>query len=70
NAVAPGFTATENIRSAPHWPDLQAGALKRMHSPRVGETGDIAAMVAFLMSEDAEWVNGQVLNVDGGTIMR
>lgn len=70
NAVAPGFTATENIRSAPHWPDLQSGALKRMRSTRVGETGDTAAMVAFLMSEDAEWVNGQVLNVDGGTIMR
>ncbi|MET7773829.1 SDR family oxidoreductase [Nocardia sp. NPDC005366] len=70
NAVAPGFTATETIRSAPHWPDLEAAALKRMRSPRVGETGDIAAIVAFLMSEDGAWINGQILNIDGGTIMR
>ncbi|WP_068270914.1 SDR family NAD(P)-dependent oxidoreductase [Aldersonia kunmingensis] len=70
NAVAPGFTATEAIRSAPQWPDLEAGALKRMRSPRVGESGDVAAMVAFLMSDDGAWVNGQVINVDGGTILR
>lgn len=70
NAVAPGFTATEAIRSAPQWPDLEAGALKRMRSPRVGESDDVAAMVAFLMSDDGTWMNGQVINVDGGTILR
>lgn len=70
NAVAPGFTATEAVRSAPQWPDLEAGALKRMRSPRVGESDDIAALVAFLMSDDGAWVNGQVINVDGGTILR
>jgi len=70
NAVAPGFTATEAIRAAPQWPDLQAAALKRMRSTRVGDTADIAALVAFLMSQDGEWINGQVINVDGGTILR
>jgi NAD(P)-dependent dehydrogenase (short-subunit alcohol dehydrogenase family) len=70
NAVAPGFTATEAIRSAPQWPDLEASALKRMRSPRVGESDDVAAMVAFLMSDDGAWINGQVINVDGGTILR
>jgi len=70
NAVAPGFTATEAIRSAPQWPDLEASALKRIRGPRVGETEDVAALVAFLLSEEGGWINGQVINVDGGTVLR
>ena len=41
-----------------------------MRSPRVGESYDVAALVAFLMSDDGSWINGQVINVDGGTILR
>lgn len=70
NAVAPGFTATEAIRSAPQWPELEAAALRRVRSTRVGETTDIAALVAFLMSDEGAWINGQVLNIDGGTVLR
>jgi NAD(P)-dependent dehydrogenase (short-subunit alcohol dehydrogenase family) len=70
NAVAPGFTATEAIRSAPQWPDLEAAALKRIRSTRVGDTGDIAALVAFLLSDEGAWINGQVINIDGGTVLR
>jgi len=70
NAIAPGFTATETIRSAPQWPELEAAALKRMRSTRVGEPDDVAALVAFLISDDGAWINGQVINVDGGTILR
>jgi NAD(P)-dependent dehydrogenase (short-subunit alcohol dehydrogenase family) len=70
NAVAPGFTATEAIRSAPQWPDLQAAALKRIRGTRVGDPDDIAALVAFLLSEEGEWINGQVINIDGGTVLR
>jgi NAD(P)-dependent dehydrogenase (short-subunit alcohol dehydrogenase family) len=70
NAVAPGFTATEAIRSAPQWPELHASALKRIRGPRVGVTADVAALVAFLMSDDGAWINGQVFNVDGGTVLR
>jgi NAD(P)-dependent dehydrogenase (short-subunit alcohol dehydrogenase family) len=70
NAVAPGFTATEAIRSVPQWPDLQAGALKRIRGTRVGDPGDVAALVAFLLSEEGEWINGQVVNIDGGTVLR
>jgi NAD(P)-dependent dehydrogenase (short-subunit alcohol dehydrogenase family) len=39
-------------------------------STRLGEPGDIAAMVAMLMSDDGEWINGQVISVDGGITMR
>jgi NAD(P)-dependent dehydrogenase (short-subunit alcohol dehydrogenase family) len=70
NAVAPGFTATEMIRSVPQWPELEAGALKRIRGTRVGEPGDIAALVAFLLSEEGAWINGQVINIDGGTVLR
>ncbi len=70
NAVAPGFTATEVIRSVPQWPELEAGALKRIRGTRVGDPGDIAALVAFLLSEEGEWINGQVVNIDGGTVLR
>jgi NAD(P)-dependent dehydrogenase (short-subunit alcohol dehydrogenase family) len=70
NAVAPGFTATEAIRSAPQWSELEAGALKRIRGPRVGDPGDIAALVAFLLSEEGAWINGQVVNIDGGTVLR
>lgn len=70
NAVAPGFTATEAIRSAPQWADLEASALERIRSGRVGEPGDIASLVAFLMSDAGAWINGQVINIDGGTVLR
>ena len=42
NAVAPGFTATEAIRAAPQWPELEASALKRIRGVRVGESTDVA----------------------------
>jgi NAD(P)-dependent dehydrogenase (short-subunit alcohol dehydrogenase family) len=70
NAVAPGFTATEAIQSAPQWPDLEAAALKRIRGARVGVPDDVAALVAFLISEEGEWINGQVINIDGGTVLR
>ncbi len=70
NAVAPGFTATEAIRAVPQWPDLEAAALRRIRGPRVGDTADVASLVAFLLSEEGSWINGQVINVDGGTVLR
>ena len=70
NAVAPGFTATDAIRGVPQWPDLEASALKRIRGDRVGSPVDIAGLVAFLLSDEGEWINGQVINIDGGTVLR
>ncbi|MGE2729612.1 SDR family NAD(P)-dependent oxidoreductase [Mycolicibacterium vaccae] len=70
NAVAPGFTATEAIRSVPQWPQLEASALERIRGPRVGAPADIASLVAFLLSAEGAWINGQVVNIDGGTVLR
>jgi NAD(P)-dependent dehydrogenase (short-subunit alcohol dehydrogenase family) len=39
-------------------------------SPRLGQPEDIAAMVAMLFSDDGEWINGQIVSVDGGIILR
>lgn len=70
NAVAPGFTGTDLMRAAPQWPDLEAAALRGTRSTRVGYPADIAALVTFLMSDDGAWVNGQVINIDGGAVLR
>jgi NAD(P)-dependent dehydrogenase (short-subunit alcohol dehydrogenase family) len=69
NAIAPGLVLTETIAEALD-PSFRAGALRNTRSPRLGRPEDIAAMVAFLMSDDGEWVNGQVISVDGGATLR
>ncbi len=65
NAVAPGLTETEGVMASPH-----AAAFDFVQSlqaiPRHGIAGDIAPAVAFLASEEARWVTGSLLVVDGG----
>ncbi len=69
NAVAPGLVLTDKIlESLP--PAFRDTALESTRSARLGRPDDIAAMVAFLMSSDAEWINGQVISVDGGATLR
>ncbi|MBK7249458.1 MAG: SDR family oxidoreductase [Gammaproteobacteria bacterium] len=69
NAVAPGLVMTDAVRRSMDG-DACAAVLGITRSPRLGEPRDIAAAVAFLMSDDGEWINGQVLSVDGGATMR
>jgi pyridoxal 4-dehydrogenase len=65
NAVAPGLTETEGTLASPH-----AAAFDFVQSlqaiPRRGLAADIAPSVAFLASEEAGWVTGSMLVVDGG----
>jgi len=69
NAVAPGLVITEQLRA--HFPqDLADAVLRETRSPRLGRSEDIAAMVAMLLSDDGAWINGQVIGVDGGSILR
>jgi len=69
NAVAPGFVPTEKTRdSLP--PEFIEHVLAAARSPRMGETGDIAAMITLLLSEDGSWINGQAISVDGGSTLR
>jgi NAD(P)-dependent dehydrogenase (short-subunit alcohol dehydrogenase family) len=69
NAIAPGTVRTPHNISAmtPEEVDRQIAATR---STRLGKPDDIAAMVAFLFSEDGSWINGQTIVVDGGAVLR
>jgi 3-oxoacyl-[acyl-carrier protein] reductase len=64
NAVAPGFVPTDLTASLPE--DLIHQAVERTPLGRIGTPEDMAAAVVFLASDDAKFVTGQVLAVDGG----
>ena len=67
NAVAPGFVLTELTQDLPE--ALQAEITSRTPLGRFGTTEEIANAVAFLASDDAAFITGQVLAVDGGLVM-
>jgi 3-oxoacyl-[acyl-carrier protein] reductase len=67
NAVAPGFVLTELTQDLAE--SLQAQIIERTPLGRFGTTEEIAAAVAFLASEEAAFITGQVLAVDGGLVM-
>lgn len=65
NAVAPGVTRTHRWPAPPDTPEYQAVA-EKIPLRRPGTGDDIASMVAFLASDEACYVTGQVMHVDGG----
>ena len=69
NSIAPGFIlsnpATERQWAA-YGPAGQAQLVERIHTRRLGTPEDIAAAARFLTSEEAGWITGQILSVDGG----
>jgi NAD(P)-dependent dehydrogenase (short-subunit alcohol dehydrogenase family) len=69
NAVSPGLIQSKTaLRSLT--PEFRASVLDRLPSTRLGEVADIAGSVAYLLSDDASWVNGQILSVNGGGLSR
>jgi 3-oxoacyl-[acyl-carrier protein] reductase len=67
NAVAPGFVLTELTKDLPE--ALQAELIARTPLGRFGTVEEIADSVAFLVSDEARYITGQVLAVDGGLVM-
>jgi 3-oxoacyl-[acyl-carrier protein] reductase len=67
NAVAPGFTATEMVKSMPE--KVLEGMKARTPLGRLGEPADIANAYFFLASDEASFITGAVLRVDGGIVV-
>ena len=67
NAVAPGFIATDMTKVLTD--DQKAEMAKTIPLGRAGQPQDVANAVLFLVSDEAAYITGQVLNVDGGMVM-
>jgi pyridoxal 4-dehydrogenase len=65
NAVAPGLTASEGVLEGPHAEAFDF-VVSLQSIPRRGVPADIAPAVAFLASEEAHWITGQMVTADGG----
>ncbi|MFF8452765.1 SDR family oxidoreductase [Streptomyces leeuwenhoekii] len=66
NTVAPGITDTDMNRWVRETPGAEAGISALTALGRLGQPNDIAGIVAFLVSDDARWVTGQLLDASGG----
>jgi len=67
NAIAPGFI--ETAMTAVLSDEFKQNAIKQIPLGRVGTPEDVAAAVAFLASDDASYITGHVLSVNGGMLM-
>ena len=67
NAIAPGFIETD--MTAAMTPEARQGMSAMIPLERLGKPEDIAAAVAFLASDHAAYITGQVITVDGGMVM-
>jgi 3-oxoacyl-[acyl-carrier protein] reductase len=67
NAIAPGFIRTKMTAAMP--PDILAGWEDKVPVGRLGEPSDIANACMYLASEEAGYINGAVISVDGGVVL-
>ena len=67
NAIAPGFIETQMTDSLS--PELKEAYLKTIPLGRYGTSSEVADLAIFLGSEKAQYITGQVINIDGGLYM-
>jgi 2-dehydro-3-deoxy-D-gluconate 5-dehydrogenase len=70
NAIAPGYISTENTRALREDPKRNEAILARVPEGRWGAADDIAGGCMFLASKDADYMNGAIMNIDGGWLAR
>jgi NAD(P)-dependent dehydrogenase (short-subunit alcohol dehydrogenase family) len=70
NAVRPGFTATELMDGVPRDSEVFSSYVDNTPLDGVGEPADVANLVRFLAGDEARWITGQIINVDGGHGLR
>lgn len=70
NAIAPGPTDTDAYRKRNVDSGKEANFIGRLALPRKGRPEDLASGLLYLASDDASWVTGEVLTIDGGFAMR
>jgi len=70
NSIRPGLTRTELVAPVMGSPELSEDYRICTPLPRVGEVEDVANLALFLLSDAASWITGQVINVDGGQMLR
>ncbi|MCX5780597.1 MAG: 3-oxoacyl-[acyl-carrier-protein] reductase [Firmicutes bacterium] len=64
NAVAPGYIESDMTKGLP--PEVSSKMVEQIPAGRLGTPEDVAALVAFLASPAASYINGQVIRIDGG----
>lgn len=65
NAVAPGWVESKQVLAGDRWKDI----ISQIPSHRLGKLSEIAEAVAFLCRDSVSYINGEVLDVNGGLIM-
>ena len=70
NAIAPGYVATESTRALREDPKRSQAILERIPEARWGKPEDVAGGCLFLASPEADYLNGAILNIDGGWLAR
>jgi NAD(P)-dependent dehydrogenase (short-subunit alcohol dehydrogenase family) len=67
NAICPGFIDTQMTRGIPE--NIREAQVSKIPLGRAGQPADVAALVAFLASDEAGYITGEVINVGGGYVL-
>ena len=70
NAVSGGPIETDALRAFTNYEEVKAETIKRSALDRMGKPEDLAGSVYFLCTDEASWITGQTIVVDGGTTFR
>jgi 3-oxoacyl-[acyl-carrier protein] reductase len=64
NAISPGVIDTEMVKTIPE--PIMSDLVKRIPEGRLGRPDEIASLISFLISDKAQYINGEIINVNGG----